>query len=292
MPKLSIVTAVFNGARFLKHAIYSALDADVDRREIEHIVVDGGSTDGTIDVLLDFPHLRVVSEPDDGVYDAMNKGIRMARGEFVGLLNSDDRYRSGTLSRSLREMRDDVDMVGGGATVVDATVSERPVLRTYETSYPPLKLLDLTRGVPRINAWFIRRQLFASIGLFDTSLTMAADREWLLRAWMTGPATKALGLPIYEYGVHEGSLTFQQDGGRLFRREHLEICRRFLDDEDTPVELRRELRTWQSQLRAGGLRDAYRSHGLFGSIRSPIRPSWRDIPWLARASVHRWRGPV
>ncbi len=64
---------------------------------VEHIIVDGGSTDGTLDLLAQFPHLKVVSGPDNGMYDALNKGLKLAHGEIIGFLNTDDLYAPGAL---------------------------------------------------------------------------------------------------------------------------------------------------------------------------------------------------
>ena len=86
--RLSIITPTLNRAHFLEEAIESVRAQDFP--DCEHLIVDGGSTDGTLEMLARHPHLRVVSEPDRGLYDALNKGLRLGSGEIVGLLNSDD----------------------------------------------------------------------------------------------------------------------------------------------------------------------------------------------------------
>src|SRR5713226_4506797 len=95
LPRISVVTPTFNSRHTLRETIESVLRQGYPR--YEHIVMDGGSTDGTLDILRQYPHLKWVSEKDKGHYDAMNKGILKAKGEVVNILNSDDCYRPGTL---------------------------------------------------------------------------------------------------------------------------------------------------------------------------------------------------
>ena len=89
-PLVSIITPSFNRADLIGHAIESVLKQDYS--PIEHIIIDGGSTDGTLDLLAQYPHLKVVSGPDNGMYDALNKGLKLAQGEIIGFLNTDDLY--------------------------------------------------------------------------------------------------------------------------------------------------------------------------------------------------------
>jgi glycosyltransferase involved in cell wall biosynthesis len=103
LPLVSIVTPSLSQGEFIEEAILSVLEQDYPR--IEHIVVDGGSTDGTLDVLHRYQHLRWVSEPDGGQADALNKGFGMAHGEIYGWLNSDDLYLPGAISAAVEVMR-------------------------------------------------------------------------------------------------------------------------------------------------------------------------------------------
>src|SRR5438552_385907 len=98
LPSLTIVTPCLNGADTLPLALESVRSQPYDG-EVEHLVVDGGSTDGTLEILASAPGVRYISESDRGLSDAVNKGIRMARGEVVGWLNADDVYLPGALGR-------------------------------------------------------------------------------------------------------------------------------------------------------------------------------------------------
>src|SRR6266566_4427243 len=94
--KISVITPSFNSVRTIRATLESV--ATQDYSDVEHIVMDGGSTDGTLDILKEFPRLIWVSEKDQGHYHAMDKGTRMASGEIVAILNADDCYRPGVLA--------------------------------------------------------------------------------------------------------------------------------------------------------------------------------------------------
>jgi glycosyltransferase involved in cell wall biosynthesis len=97
LPKISIVTPTFNGRSTLRDTIESVLAQDY--KNWEHIVIDGGSTDGTMDILRAYSHLQWISEKDQGHYHAMNKGIERASGDVIAILNADDCYRAGALRK-------------------------------------------------------------------------------------------------------------------------------------------------------------------------------------------------
>ena len=111
-PKVSIITPSYNRAGMIETAIQSVLSQNYP--EVEHIIMDGGSTDGTLEVLKKYPHLRVVSEPDQGMYDALNKGLNLAHGEIIGFLNTDDFYAPGVFAKiALQFSEKTVDAVAG-----------------------------------------------------------------------------------------------------------------------------------------------------------------------------------
>src|SRR5438105_2694229 len=99
-PKISIVTPSFNSSHTLRTTLESV--ATQNYPLVEHLIIDGGSTDGTLDILRSYPHLLWVSEKDQGHYHAMDKGTRMASGEVVAILNADDCYRPGVLAEVAR----------------------------------------------------------------------------------------------------------------------------------------------------------------------------------------------
>src|SRR5881398_410088 len=97
VPKISVVTPSLNSIHTIQETIESVLNQNYPN--LEHIVIDGGSTDGTVEILKKYPHLIWISEKDEGHYHAMNKGVERATGEVVAILNADDRYRAGALRK-------------------------------------------------------------------------------------------------------------------------------------------------------------------------------------------------
>src|SRR3990172_9317584 len=114
---ITIITPSYNRAGMIRAAIESVLAQNC--LAVEHIVIDSGSTDGTLTLLKRYSHLRVISEPDGGMYDALNKGLHLACGEIVGLLNSDDYYEPHVFAAIIHMFEQDpeLDAVIGGARV-------------------------------------------------------------------------------------------------------------------------------------------------------------------------------
>ena len=177
--KISIVTPVLNDVR-----VGRALDSILAQRhdhELELVVIDAGSTDGTRDVLRTYRDrlATIVSEADDGIYDGMNKGIRRATGDVVGILNADDRYHDPLVLRDVMAAfsRDDVDACYGDMVYTDA--AERVVRYWKSGAYRPFKWWF--GWVPGHAAFFVRRRVYERYGAFDLRYPIAADYELMLR---------------------------------------------------------------------------------------------------------------
>ncbi len=179
--KISIITVVYNGAQTIADTIRSVQAQDYD--DIEYIVIDGGSTDGTQDVVRSFGDAvdTFISEPDKGIYDAMNKGLRLAGGELVSILNSDDFYASPDVLRTVADTfaGNDVDAVYGDLVYVDAADPDKVVRFWRSRSMYPRFFED--GNVPPHPSLFVRRSVYEDIGLFDPSMRLAADHEFMLR---------------------------------------------------------------------------------------------------------------
>lgn len=251
-PVFTIITPCLNRAGLVADAVDSVLAQD--GVEVEHIVVDGGSTDGTLEVLARYPHLRLLSGPDRGVYDAINRGLAIARGSIIGHLNSDDILLPGALRAVARALAaaPDADAACGGATVVETDTSGggrvREICGYDDPGMKTLRPVDLCRGVPMINARFFRRDLYGRVGLYDPSYRYAGDREFLIRAWTAGMKTVPVPERVYVYRQHAGSMTIV--GGMRhtvpWLGEHLRIARRTMDDPASQPALRREARDWHA----------------------------------------------
>jgi glycosyltransferase involved in cell wall biosynthesis len=215
---------------------------------VEHIVADGGSTDGTLDVLRRYPHLDVMSERDSGLYDALNKAIRHARGEVVGHLNSDDLYEPRVFGAVMRELaaHPEADAVVGGALTFEDTPSGAAVRQTYAPLSAQDFLRRATQGVIITNAWFYRRRVFDRIGFFSLDYSLAADRDFLLRFWQAGCMFVPLNLPVYRYRSHGGSLTIgdmRSLGAVKLLDEYLRMAERLRRDA-ADARLRSCARAW------------------------------------------------
>lgn len=178
-PAVSIVTIVRNGAGTLPRAMASVLAQDFPG--IEYVIVDGGSTDGTLDVLRSSRERIDLwsSEPDRGISDAFNKGIALSRGEIVGLLNSDDWYEPEAVRAVVEHMRQGAADIACGA--LQYWDGEH---RTYLASSDPALLeRGMTIGHPTV---FVRRECYQRLGLFRLDFRLAMDYEWLLRAKSAG----------------------------------------------------------------------------------------------------------
>lgn len=181
--KISVVTVCYNSVATIGDALHSV--AAQTHPDVEHIVIDGGSRDGTQDVVRQNGGriAQFVSEKDKGIYDAMNKGLALATGEVVCFLNSDDFYASpDALAIVAREMADDgIDALFGDVVFVDPAEPERVVRRYRSDRFSPQ---SIARGwMPAHPASFIRRAVFEKEGGFKTDYRIAADFEFFARAF-------------------------------------------------------------------------------------------------------------
>jgi glycosyltransferase involved in cell wall biosynthesis len=179
--KLSIVTAVWNREATITQAIASVRAQS--HPGIEHIVIDGASTDGTLMAVEKASHsaLRLVSEPDGGIYDALNKGIRLASGDVIGVLHSDDFFAHDQVIEKVAAAFSDPGTLAayGDLDYVSAT-NETKILRRWRSGH--FSLEKLRRGwMPPHPTLFLRREVFERHGLYDQSYRIAADYEAVLR---------------------------------------------------------------------------------------------------------------
>lgn len=224
---LSIITPSLNRQATVGAAIESVLKQG-STVDFEHIIVDGGSTDGTLELLASYPHLRVISGPDRNLYEAINKGIGLSRGDVIGHLNSDDVYLPDVLGGVMDAFSQapDVDTLCGGAEMVQLTgVGERVVARINNPDTKRLREQDVIRGVPIINARFFRRRLYDRMGGYDTRFAIAADRDFLFRLLLSHTRREILPTAVYRYRVHAGSLTLGTAQAReRYLRDNLNVA--------------------------------------------------------------------
>ncbi len=179
--KITVVTVAYNAAATIGDTLASVAAQDHD--DWEHLIIDGASTDDTLAVVAAraHPRLRVVSAPDRGLYDAMNKGFRLAQGELVGFLNADDFFcRTDALSRlSATAERSGADAVGAGIAIVAAD-DPRRAIRAYPAAGFRPWMVHIGRPPPH-PGFYARRDAIARVGDFDAEMRIAADFDWLTR---------------------------------------------------------------------------------------------------------------
>lgn len=181
MCKVSIITVVWNNEKFIADAINSVLNQEYPN--IEYIVVDGASKDGTIDIIKSYGDKinQFISEPDNGLYDAMNKGLKLATGDIVGFINSDDFYADKfVIGRVVQQFRDnECDSVYADVEYVDPVLTNK-IVRYYDSSYfSPDKFQY--GFMPAHPTFFAKREVYTQFGGFRTDLKIAADFDILMR---------------------------------------------------------------------------------------------------------------
>lgn len=179
MLKISIITVVLNGIETIEKTIMSI--AMQDYQNVEYIVIDGCSIDGTIEKIQTYCDAGVIdyfiSEPDAGIYDAMNKGIKNATGDLIGFLNAGDWYESGVLGK----IADRYD--GSSDVIYGKTFHHMPHGEKKLVEFSPIEdiINDMVFGHP---SSFVSKEAFLKFGLFDAKYKIVGDYEWFLRCYM------------------------------------------------------------------------------------------------------------
>ncbi len=250
---------------------------------LRQIVVDGGSGDGTLELLARHPSIRVVRQVSRGSHEAMNEGLPLVDTAIVAFLNTDDLLLPGVLARAGEAFAVDPALQAlRFRAVLFEKASEGTIEATAEIVEPPdtLRLDELLHGTPGFNAWFFRTEALRARGGFDTAFDVAGDRELLLRLHLAGAKTRMLPVAGYAYRRHTGSRTLDH-AARLrlqILADHVAIARKHL-----PLaagEARAAIADWHAfetarlglqQLKAGAMPAALRlAAGAFAA--DPIWP--------------------
>jgi glycosyltransferase involved in cell wall biosynthesis len=224
-PVISIVTPSFNQAIFIGEAMASVQLQKY--RNFEHLVIDGGSTDGTLLLLRSLTTgeegraVMWLSEPDSGQSEALNKGFRQAKGEIIGWLNSDDRYHAGCFEQIVQAFADnpDADILYGDYLVVDESGKTLKIRREIEFSEFIL-LYHRVLYIPT-TATFFRRKVFEENNWLDESLHYAMDLEFFIRLAARGYRFKHIPEILADFRVHPRSKSCR--AATEHRMEHQQI---------------------------------------------------------------------
>ena len=186
-PLVTVITVVFNGAAHLEKTMLSVLNQINDN--VEYIIVDGGSTDGTLDIIRKYD-LEIdywVSEKDSGIYDAMNKGVRLATGKWINFMNCGDLfYENKTIDKIMFNLGSNLAIVYGDVE----TFSNRHKINVRLNSCPVTEKNFVMKMPINHQSMFVTLQSFKKIGLFDTKYKICADQDWLIKALLAGHQSK------------------------------------------------------------------------------------------------------
>lgn len=179
--KVSIITVCYNSVKTIENAIKSVLSQT--HPDIEYIVIDGGSTDGTLEIINKYCGniTQVVSEPDKGIYDAMNKGLKMATGEILGILNSDDFYATNNVIEKVIEkiQEENADVLWGDLVYIGRENTNKIVRIWKSSEYKEGKFKSGWH--PAHPTFFVKKDIYEKYGYFNLNFKIAADYELMLR---------------------------------------------------------------------------------------------------------------
>lgn len=215
--KISIITVCLNSEETIEKTINSVLCQEY--KEIEYIIVDGGSTDKTLKIIEEYGDSisKVISEPDRGLYDAMNKGIRLATGDVIGIINSDDWYEENTFQIIKKAFEDkETGLVYGRMNVFSGGIRERVLIPT------DIQKLYYEMEVPHPTV-FVRREIYEMYGVFDEQYSVAADYDLILKLYVNGVKFKYIESALANFRT--GGISCKRN--LICAKETLEISQKY-----------------------------------------------------------------
>lgn len=214
--KFSIITVVYNNVKEIEQTINSVVKQNVPKEDLEYIIIDGGSTDGTCDIIKKYEKNISYweSKPDNGIYDAMNKGIGRATGEVIAFLNSGDWYEDNALENVAKVFyENEADIIYGKVNrIVNEELCGTMCRSTVDGDYEDLHIRNLFCH----QGMFIKRNLFMKYGKFDLQYRILADFDWNLKAYNGGARIKVIPEIVANYRA--GGLSGTADSREEHRR--------------------------------------------------------------------------
>ena len=285
-PLISIITPSFHAAGTIGETLDSVLPQLSG--DVEHLLIDACSTDGTLEIAGKYPHLSIRSERDRGIYDGMNKGAALAAGEWLLFLQADDWLPAGTLDAYRKAVKESpmAEVICGSAEAVKESDGHwSPVWSVTDASRKQLSAENIALGEPMINARLFRKSSFEKLGGFSLDYSLASDRDFLLRATEAGVIQYQVDSLTYCYRWHTGSSTMTE-GNKLtskLSQENLAIAKTHLPRASSTS--RRALLTWHKRLTVQAAMNALENF----SWKDLVQASWEGMSengeWLASFAV-------
>lgn len=214
-PKISIITITFNSEKTLERTIKSVVEQNYDN--LEYIIIDGGSKDGTLEIVKRYKQriAKWISEPDNGISDAFNKGIRMATGDIVGIINSDDGLMPGALQTLADNYEEEVDVYRGSVLLWKEDTNTKTI------EVPSMHINKIGLNHIGHQSTFIRKATYGQYGTYDTDCRYVMDFDLLLRFQNAGTKWKKIDSTLAFYTL--GGVTFSQ-----YSRKRMEETKRVI----------------------------------------------------------------
>ncbi|RUT05572.1 hypothetical protein DSM106972_035790 [Dulcicalothrix desertica PCC 7102] len=196
--KISIITPVYNAVNTIEKTILSVINQQIEF-QLEYIIVDGKSNDGTIEIIKKyFNRISVfISETDKGVYDAMNKGLAIATGDIIGIINADDWYNDGAFKIVEKTFLDNTNIEISYSPIHNYFNNE--YLNTFVPGSLENLIFKFTINHP---SCFVRKEVYQKVGIFDLKYSMAADYDFIFRAYTMGINFYHINTPLVSYSLN------------------------------------------------------------------------------------------
>lgn len=268
-PLVSIVTPSFNSGRYIEEAIDSVLAQDYPY--IEHIIIDGASTDGTLDILTKYEDkISWISEPDSGQAEALNKGFRLSKGQILGWLNADDLYKPYTVKVAAGFLitHADVAMVHGAGQYIDQAGN---VIMTRKGGDFGLDKMIGINTIMSISAFF-RRGVLDQVGYLDETLSYVMDWEYWIRIAMADLKIQYIPTPILARSrEHDDSKTIQSK--KRFWQERFRVFETIFSSPDTPDEIKK----LEKQAYSGVYASSAHFYLRYGRLDKALSALWKAV---------------
>ena len=224
-PKISVVTPCLNSVHTIRETIASVRQQNYPN--LEHLVLDGGSKDGTLDILKAYPHLKSISEKDRGLYDAMNKGLARATGDLIVILNADDCFRPGVLEKVALAFQAHPEWDALFADVIFVDAEGREIYRREEAIYD-YDVLRYALDYVCHQTLFVKREVYERIGNYRyQDFLTAADYEFKLRMGKRGCRIGHLPEYVVNYRYHSRGMSADRRMVRITDQEMDAIRREY-----------------------------------------------------------------